>query len=132
MKFETKYFPKKGQRNLQHKFSSRRFLAPTRLPISNANSQSYSQAQIAEMDKQERVLSSFKNNAAFSSDSLPQCHPYTKPNGKGFSSRRANTKYETDCDGLDVVPLNIFETTSYLWAYNNSLISGQKFYSKMK
>ena len=32
-----------------------------------------------------------------------------KPSGKGSFNRRGNTKFNLDCYGMDIAPMNIFE-----------------------
>ena len=32
-----------------------------------------------------------------------------KPNGKGSFTRRGNTKFNLDCQGMDIAPMHIFE-----------------------
>ena len=61
------------------------------------------------MEAEEHILSTLKNKASFSTTSPLQHHNHSKSSEKGSSSHKANTKSESDCYGLDIAALNIFE-----------------------
>ena len=50
-----------------------------------------------------------KNNSSDVSDDDNYSNNKQKPNGKGSFVRRGNTKFNLDCYGMDIAPMNIFE-----------------------